>query len=183
MTRDERSAGASPGAARRPEETEYAPYYGRYISQVPEGDIREILERQRAGALAFLGGIPEARADARYAPDKWSIKEVVGHVSDCERVFAYRILCIGRGDQTPLPGFEQDDYARRGNFGRRTLRDLAAEFDTVRRASLSLLGGLDEESWARRGVANQKEVTVRALAYILAGHEAHHLQVIRAKYL
>jgi hypothetical protein len=130
-----------------------------------------------------LRGLTETQAATRYAPDKWSIKELIGHIIDGERVFAYRLLCFARQDQTPLPGFEQDDYVRAGNFDNRQWSDLVEEFELVRRANLSLLRSLDEEAWMRRGTANDDEVSVRALAYIIAGHETHHMQILRTRYL
>ena len=167
----------------RPAATEYAPYYERYISRVPDGDLIELLERQLEDTLALLRAVPEERADARYAPGKWSIKEVVGHLSDTERVFAYRALRIARNDPTPLPGFDQDEYVRHGGFDARTLADLAAEFSAVRRATMDVFRYLDRDALSRRGVANGAEVSVRALAYIIAGHERHHGEVLRTRYL
>src|SRR5436309_7701629 len=113
----------------RPQPSEYAPYYGTYIDRVPAGDICQILENQLARTLAFLTKAGEGRAGYRYAPEKWSIREVVGHVIDTERVFAYRALCFARSERNPLPGFDQDDYVRAAAFETRTLKDLAAEFE------------------------------------------------------
>jgi hypothetical protein len=170
-------------APARPAQDEYAAYYEKYVSLVPAGDVVETLRRQLDETLALLGGIGEERADSRYAPEKWSIKELVGHVIDAERIFAYRALRIARGDQTPLPGFEQDDYIATGNFGARTLADLSEEFALVRRSTIELLRHLDEAAWLRRGTASDNEVSVRALAHILAGHEAHHVRILRERYL
>ncbi len=167
----------------RPEAGEYASYYGRYISQVPEGDVVETLERQIGETLALLGTVDEETAGRGYEPGKWSVKELVGHLSDAERVFAYRALRFARGDRTPLPGFDQDPYVLAGNFNARTLADVAEEFAAVRRATLRLLRSLDAEAWARRGVASDNEISVRALAYIIAGHEAHHVRILRERYL
>ena len=164
-----------------PQAGEYAAYYGRYISLVPGTDILTTLEEQRRGMLLLLSGRDEAEGDFRYAPEKWTAKEVLGHVCDTERVFAYRALRIARGDATPLEGFEQDDYVRHGPFAR-GVGDLIEEYIAVRRASLSLLRMLDEAAWMRRGVANKNEVTVRALAYIIAGHELHHRGILEEKY-
>jgi hypothetical protein len=162
---------------------EYAPYYETYISLVPEGDVVGILSRQLDETLALLRNVPATREDFRYEDGKWSIKEIVGHITDAERIFAYRALCVARGDRSPLPGMDQDEYMRGANFASRRLGDLSAEFEYVRRSTLSLLRHLDEEAWLRRGIANDKEVSVRALAYILAGHEAHHVKVLRERYL
>ena len=169
-------------APARPEADEYAPDYERYVSQV-EGDVLETLERQGAQTLALLGGLSEDAAGSRYEPGKWSVKELVGHVIDGERVFAYRALRFARGDATPLPGFDQDPYVAAANSDARTLASLAEEFGHVRAATLALLRSLDPEAWARRGTANDAEVSVRALAYIIAGHEAHHVRVLRERYL
>ena len=167
----------------RPGATEYAPYYEKYIALVPVGEVLATLSQQLDESLALLGGLSETQADSRYAPDKWSIKEVAGHVIDTERVFSQRALRFARNDQTPLPGFDQDEYVRSANFGNRQLSDLAYEFEQVRRATLCLFRSLDDEAWQRRGVANEAEVSVRALAYIIAGHATHHMQIIRARYL
>ncbi len=167
----------------RPEATEYAPYFGRYIAKVPDGPILDVLASGLRDTLALLRAIPEERGDYRYAPDKWSVKEVVGHVIDGERVFAYRALRFARNDATPLPGFEQDDYIPAGNFGARTLRDLADELEAVRQSTLHLFRHLDDAALLRGGVASGNPVTVRALAYIIAGHEAHHRAILREHYL
>jgi hypothetical protein len=170
-------------SAMRPDAGEYAPYYEKYISLVPAGDVVETLSGQLDETLTLLRGLSEAQGHSRYAPDKWSVKEVVGHVIDTERIFSYRALRFARNDQTPLSGYEQNDYVSAANFDRRPLSDIAAEFEHVRRATLALLRALDEEAWRRRGVANDNEVSVRALAYILAGHVTHHVQIIRTRYL
>jgi uncharacterized damage-inducible protein DinB len=167
----------------RPDESEYTPYFEKYVALVPEGDIVEILSQQGEETLALLRSIDEAHAGYRYAPDKWSIKQVVGHINDTERIFAYRALRFARGDSTPLPGYEQDDYARNGDFDARTLADLAAEFASIRAATVALLRSLDADAMHRRGKANDNEVSVRALAHIIAGHELHHVQVLRTRYL
>jgi len=170
-------------APARPDATEYAPYYEKYVSLVPAGDVVETLETQLVETLALLRGLSEERAGSRYEPGKWSVKELVGHLIDSERVFAYRALRFARGDRTPLPGFEQDDYVRGGNFDARPLAELAGEFESVRRATVALLRGLDAEAWQRRGTANESEASVRALAHIIAGHELHHRDVLRTRYL
>jgi uncharacterized damage-inducible protein DinB len=166
----------------RPQPGEYAPYYERYIALVPGEDILTTLDQQRRQTMLLLSGRNEEDGNFRYAPEKWSAKEVLGHVCDSERVFAYRALRFSRGDSTPLAGFEQDDYVRNGPFANRSLEDLIEEFIAVRRATLSLLRNLDEAAWMRRGVANKNEVTVRALAYIIAGHELHHRRILQEKY-
>ena len=167
----------------RPDATEYAPYYERYISLVKDGDILASLSQQMDETLTLLGSISEEQANFRYAPDKWSIKELVGHLIDTERIFSYRALRFARNDKTPLPGFDQDDYIRGASFDDYSLADLASEFEHVRRAGLSLFKHLDREAWKRRGAANDSEVSVRALAYIIAGHELHHMGILRSRYL
>ncbi|MDQ3585481.1 MAG: DinB family protein [Acidobacteriota bacterium] len=167
----------------RPDAAEYPSYYSGYISLVPEGQIVETLSRQLDATLSLLRGISDVQSGSRYAPGKWSVKELVGHIIDSERVFAYRALSFARGDQTPLPGFEQDDYVKGGNSDECLLRDLAEEFEHVRRANLLLFRQLKGDAWLRRGVANNGEISVRALAYIIAGHELHHLNILRTKYL
>jgi uncharacterized damage-inducible protein DinB len=166
----------------RPEPGEYDEYYERYISRVPEGDILNTLDAQRRQMLLLLSGRDEADGDFRYAPGKWTAGEVLGHVCDTERIFAYRALRIARGDQTPIEGFEQDDYVKNGPFGREPLSEIIEDYIAVRRASLTLLRNLDETAWMRRGIANKKEVTVRALAYLIAGHELHHRRILEEKY-
>src|SRR3979490_871186 len=166
----------------RPLPGEYAPYYDRYISLVADNDILTTLDEQRRQTLLGLSGRSEADGDFRYAPEKWSAKEVLGHVCDTERVFAYRALRIARADATPMEGFEQDDYVRNGPFANRSLADLLEDYIAVRRATFSLLRNLDEPAWFRRGIANKNEVSVRGLAYIIAGHELHHRRILEEKY-
>ena len=166
----------------RPEATEHAPYYGKYTALVPDGSIVDTLRTQRAETTALLAAVPADREEHRYADGKWSVKEVVGHLADGERVFAYRLLRFSRGDETPLPGFDENTYVPAGAFGARTLRSLAEEFRAVREATLRLLEGLDERALSRIGVASDNAVTVRALAWIIAGHERHHVALLRERY-
>jgi hypothetical protein len=168
---------------RRPGTSEYAPYYEKYVALVPDGDIQSVLRSQLDSSQALLRSASEERGDFAYAPGKWTLKEVVGHLSDAERIFAYRILRIARNDETPIEGFEQDGYVRYGPFRNSTLTSLAEDFASVRHSTLHLLRNLDGEAWLRRGVANKNEVSVRALAYLIAGHELHHMAVLRDKYL
>jgi uncharacterized damage-inducible protein DinB len=165
----------------RPDSNEYAPYYGKYISLVPEGDILVTLEKQLSDTLALLAP-READGDFRYAQGKWSVKEALGHVIDTERVFSYRAMRIARNDPTPLAGFDQDDYVKYGPFAQASLAALLEEFTSVRKASVALFRALDEAAWRRRGVASNNEVTVRALAYMIAGHELHHRGIFQQKY-
>ena len=166
----------------RPEPGEYAPYYDQYISLVTGTDILGTLDAQRRQTMLLLSGRDESEGDFRYAPEKWSAKEVLGHVCDTERIFAYRALRIARADQTPMAGFEQDDYVRNGPFARAPLAEMIEDYIAVRRATLTLLRNLDEGAWMRRGVANKNEVSVRALAYITAGHELHHRRILEEQY-
>lgn len=167
---------------RRPEATEYAPFYANYVSKVPGSDVLSVLESQRTQMLQLFAGCSERQGNFRYAPDKWTVKEVLGHINDTERIFSYRALRIARGDQTALPGFEQDDFVRNGAFGRRSIAELTDEFGAVRKASIILFRSLSEEVWDRRGVASQREVTVRALAFITAGHQMHHRAILEERY-
>ena len=167
----------------RPESSEYPPYAEGYISLVPNGSIVGILSQQLDETLALIKSIPDARHDWRYAEGKWSVKELIGHVIDSERVFAYRALRFGRGDSTPLAGFEQDDFVKGATFSERSLSDLAEEYEHVRRATISLFANFDEEALSRRGSANNSEVSVRALAFMMAGHERHHVEILRTRYL
>jgi hypothetical protein len=166
----------------RPEPGEYAPFYETYVSKVQGGDVIAQLESQRLQTAQFFAASTERDGNFRYAPGKWSIKEVVGHLSDSERVFGYRAMRIGRGDQTALPGFEQEDYVKNGNFGEQSLADLVAEFGLVRAATLALLRSFNAEAWGRRGIASDNPVTVRALAFIIAGHELHHREILKERY-
>ena len=167
----------------RPPSSEYAPYHAGYVASVPEGDIFEILSRQGTQFPEFLRSIGEGRGDYRYASDKWTVKEMIGHVNDTERVFAYRALRFARGDETPLASFEQDAYVPTGNFNARTLESLADEFAHLRAATLDLYYHLDTDALGRRGSASGFVVSVRAMAYVIAGHVAHHERVLREKYL
>ena len=168
---------------KRPQSNDYAPYYGKYVMLVPEGDFLEILETQLQDMKQLLEPLTDQQGDFCYARGKWSIKETLGHVNDAERVFAYRILCIARGDQTPLPSFEQDDYVKVSNASSRKLSDLLEEFSAIRRASIALIRSFDDASWLRRGTASGKEVTVLAIAFIIAGHALHHRNIFAEKYL
>ena len=167
---------------KRPAPTEYAESYANYISKVPGSDVLSVLESQRLQMLQLFAGRSERDGSFRYAPGKWTVKEVLGHITDTERIFTYRALRIARGDQTPLPGFEQEDFVKNAAFSDRTLAGLAEEFALVRSASLALFRSFPEEAWPRRGVASQKEVTVRALAFITAGHQIHHRIILEERY-
>jgi hypothetical protein len=167
----------------RPQPGENAPYYDRYISLVPGNDVLGAFDEQRRQMLLLFSGRSEDDGNLRYAPEKWSLKEVLGHINDTERIMSYRALRISRGDPTPIEGYEQDDYVRNAPFARRPLADLIEDYIAVRRATISLFRNLDEAAWTRRGIANKNEVSVRALAYLIAGHELHHRKIIEVKYL
>jgi len=166
----------------RPAAAEYASYYARYIDKVPEGDLLRTLENQARETQALLAGLSDAKALHRYAPGKWSIKEVIGHVTDTERVFSYRALRFARADATALPGFDENAWVPPGKFDARSLKDLAAELDAVRRATIALFRGLDAAALARRGTANDNAVSVGAIAWIIAGHERHHVALLHERY-
>lgn len=167
----------------RPERNEYVDYYHAYVGKVPDGDILEILEQQRDVFTEFLSGIGEEKANHRYAPEKWSVKGVAGHIIDVERVFAVRALAFARCDKTPLPSFEQDDYAAQANFDERPIADIIDEFRAVRAATLTLFRSFRDEYWTRTGTASGFEFSTRAIPYILAGHLKHHKMVIEERYL
>ncbi len=167
----------------RPADSEFLLYYGQYIQLVGDGDVVNSLEKQVGDTLAFLAKIPESRRGFRYAPDKWSINEVVGHMIDTERVMSHRALRFARNDKTPLPGFEQDDYVPAAKFDDYPLSDLAREFAAVRKATCYLFRHLSDDASRRTGMANGAEISVRALAYIIAGHELHHRKVLLDRYL
>lgn len=170
-------------SATKPAKSEFLPYYEKYIALVPDGDVISTLTSQMSDTQALLNGLPASVATYRYAPEKWSVNEVIGHLIDSERIFAGRALRFARNDPTPVPGFEQDDYVRNSTFDVYPLAELASELETVRQSTIFLFRHMDEEAWTRRGVANNAEVSVRALAYIIAGHELHHREVLRTRYL
>lgn len=169
--------------AQRPGADEYGPGVADYIARVTDDeDIQAVLSSQLDLVVARLNDIPEARGDYRYAPGKWTIKEVIGHLSDAERVFSYRGLRFGRGDSTPLPGYEENDYVPAMQAGRLALSDLVGEWADVRRATIALFRTLPSSSWDRRGIASNQQISVRALAYAIAGHVRHHLEVLDSRY-
>lgn len=166
----------------RPNEQEYDPYFERYVSLVPEGDFLELLGMQTQETRAFFEKLSEETANYSYAPGKWSIKEVLGHIMDTERVFAYRTLCIARGEQQPLPGFDQNTYAAGAAYDRIPLSNVVQHYTALRVSTFFLFEQIPDEAWTRTGISNQKPISLRSLAYIIAGHERHHLQVISEKY-
>ncbi len=168
---------------RRPDPREHDPYYGLYVDQAPDGDILQILDQELAATATMLGGLSEEQSQFRYAEDKWTIRELVGHLIDTEWTFAYRGLCFARTDPAELPGFDQDLWARASNAGDQPLVDLLATFASVRQSSLAIFRGFEPEVWARTGVANGCSFSVRTMPYILAGHEIHHRKVLAERYL
>jgi DinB superfamily len=167
----------------RPDASEYIPYYERYIGLVPDGAIVDILARQFEEYGSFYRGIGDAQAGHRYAPGKWSIKQVMGHVIDTERIFNYRALSVSRGEKQTLPGFEQDDYVAAANFDDRRLGDLVDELAQVRAASITLFQHMTDEMLSRRGSAWRGEITARACGFLIAGHERYHVKQLRERYL
>jgi len=168
--------------ADRPAASEHAEYYGRYIVQLPDGDVLEMMRAGLREVEALLGGLSEEQALHRYAPGKWSVKEVVGHMLDVERIFAYRALRIARGDKTPIPGFDQDEYVKVANYDGRPLASFLAEYRHLREANLELFGSFDQDALMRQGTASGYAFTARALVWIIAGHERHHLTGFRQDY-
>ena len=170
-------------SAVRPQPGEYADFYAGYVDAVPEGQILGILERQLEQTLAVWRRFGESRADHRYETGKWSVREVAGHVVDTERLFSYRALAFARGDQSPIPGMDQDDWVAAADFDRRRLESIAEEFRHLRLSNLALFGSFDEETLMRRGTASDCEFTVRAMLWIMAGHERHHRRILEERYL
>ena len=168
---------------RRPDPSEYDAYYGRYIDLVPEGDILDILEREMVTTQALLASVPPEKEEYRYAPGKWSVREVVGHLIDAERTFAFRCIWVARGAVDPQPSFDQEAWARTSNAGTRRLVALAEEWITLRRDAILLFRGLDEEATGRTGIASGKSFTARTFPWIIAGHELHHRALLERDYL
>ena len=167
----------------RPLDGEYNPYYGNYIGRVPEGsDILELLASEPDMLRDLVSGVSDQQANVRPAPGEWSIKEVVGHITDTERVFAYRTLRFARGDTVALPGFDQDEFVKGTDFNRRTLADLVEEFTLQRRANLILIKSLTDEETARVGAASGTPMSARAAIYVLGGHVLHHVESLKTSY-
>lgn len=167
----------------KPQPSEYDPYYETYVSLVNETNIADVLAAQTAELKELISPLPESKGEYRYADGKWSIKEVLGHLIDGERMFAYRILRVSRGDETPIEGFEQDGYIENAHSNDRTFGDLLEEFDLLRRANLLMLKMYDDAAWQRIGTANNVKISARALAYIMAGHIRHHISILQSRYL
>lgn len=167
----------------KPESTEYAPYYERYISLVGEDDIRDAFAAQPDELRSALSGVGDSNGSFAYANGKWTIKQLLSHIIDGERIFGYRMLRISRGDKTPIEGFEQDDYIETSNANNRSFQDLLDEFDHERKANVLLLNNLDETALRRVGTASDNPVSARAIANIMTGHVRHHLSILKERYL
>jgi uncharacterized damage-inducible protein DinB len=165
----------------RPDTSEYSSSLETYIRRVPDGDIVELLEQQIEDTLAFVRPLSEREASSRRKPAEWNIKEVLGHLCEAERILSCRALRFARADTQPLPGWDQDDYMRESNFCERTVKDLAQELEHLRCANVALFRSFTAEALSRRGKADGKDVSVRALLFVLAGHERHHLEQMRQR--
>lgn len=174
---------ADRGARRRPEASEFAPFYAHYVSLVPEDDSVAAMRSQLAATTAFFEGLPVDRADFRYAPGKWTLRQVLRHMVDTEWIFSARAMHFARGIVGPLPGMEQDDVAKVADCGARDWPAMIGEYRALRSAAIAFFDGLDADAWNRTGVASGNTFTVRALGHIIPGHERHHLAVIRERYL
>lgn len=177
------TATAAAASIARPQSDEYYEYYQQYVSKVPEGDLISLLREQALDTVTMLQGLSPSQADHAYAPGKWTVKQVIGHIIDAERVFVYRAMCFARRDATALPPFDENSYVDNANFQSRTLADLLEELQLVRAATIQFAKTLDVESLTNRGTASGRSVTVRALLYIVAGHERHHANLLRERYL
>lgn len=166
----------------RPQQTEHVAYFTKYIDLVPDGDLLAVLDAQHRETQRLLAPLSPEQARYRYADGKWSVTEVVGHLADTERIFAYRALRFARGDSTPLPGYDENGYTPAGRFDDRSLGDVLGEFTAVRGATIALFRGLPPDAFQRSGLADGKAVSVRALAYIIAGHERHHVNLFKTRY-
>lgn len=167
----------------RPLKNDYAEYYHKYVSELQDDKILEILEKQLNENLELFRSISEEKANYRYAEGKWSIKELLGHMIDTERIFAYRALCLARGEKQSLPGMEQDDYVKEAEFDKQQFTNMVKEYELVRKSNLQMFKTFSEKELNRRGVASNNVVTVLAILFIIAGHERHHIKVLKDKYL
>jgi len=167
----------------RPNQGDYSDYYNSYVNLIEGDDIINILYKQNKETQDILNSFSEHKGNYRYADGKWTVKEVVGHLIDTERVFAYRALCIARGEKKSLPGFEQDDYVTEGNFNRRELFELNYEFRLLRESNLLLFKSFTPEMLKQKGFANESSISVLAILFIIAGHELHHIKVLQEKYI
>ncbi len=166
----------------RPKENEYAPFYAGYVGRVPEKEILEALREQPKALKRIADSLTADKERFRYAPDKWSVRELFGHLVDAERFFGHRAFCVSRGDKNPLPGWDENEYVAGSSYDARPLAELVKDFSLLREANSRLFESLDAATWPREGVANGAKVTVRALAYIMTGHARHHLAVLKERY-
>ena len=166
----------------RPAEHEYAPYFARYIALVPETDILSVLEHQIADIESAAAAVAAEQEQFRYGPDKWSVRQVFGHMTDAERVFGYRSFCISRGEQAPLPAFDENAYVEKSAYHGCALSELVRELVLMRQANLVFLSRLTGEEWMRTGTASSKTISVRAIAYVMAGHIRHHMNMLSTRY-
>lgn len=166
----------------RPSPAEYAPYYQSYIDQVNETDIMQVLRSELDDLDVLLGNVPAEQETYAYADGKWTIRQIVGHLIDGERVFGYRALCIARGEKQNLPGFDENEYMTTAPYNAIELEDLLSELRLVRLSNIAMFRSLDDAAWERTGTANANDVTVRAIAFIMAGHLRHHMNVLRERY-
>jgi len=167
----------------KPNLEEHAPYFSLYIDKVPDIDIINALEMQADSFSKLLIGISEEKSRYRYSPGKWSIKELTGHILETERIMAYRALCISRNEKISLPSFDQDEYIRHTDYSKITMKGLLEEFDLLRKSNILMFKNFTEEMCLRIGIANQKPISVRALAYVIYGHVQHHMNILQEKYL
>ena len=167
----------------RPEHDDYPEYYDRYMVLVEGEDIVETLKNQLQTSGKFFDSITEEQGSIAYADGKWKVKEVIGHVIDTERIMAYRALAIARGEKQSLPGYEQDEYVANAGFTKRNLKDLIEEYKTLRASNIVLFNSFDEKDLRKKGNANQSEISVLSLAFIIAGHELHHIKILQERYL
>ena len=166
----------------RPSATDYAPSHAAYVDLVPEEEILEVMERQTVDTQKVLSSLDDTRASHRYAEGKWSIKQVLGHLVDAERVFGYRAMAIARGEKNPLPGFDENEYVDHASFDTWKLGDLVEAYALMRRSNVLFFRNLADEAWDRRGVANDSPVSVRGIAWVIVGHERHHRAVLHERY-
>ena len=166
----------------RPQPDEYGDFYEDYINLIDEPNVIQSLIRQGQKVYTIIRQLTDDEANHRYADEKWSVKEVMGHLVDTERIMAYRALCISRGEQTALPGYNHESYVEQGNFDQRSLQSLSTEYDALRNANISMFSSFSKKQTLRKGTANEVSVSVRALAFIIAGHEKHHLNILEEKY-
>ncbi|WNS76299.1 DinB family protein [Bacillus sp. DTU_2020_1000418_1_SI_GHA_SEK_038] len=166
----------------RPDINEYPAYYSAYVNLVPDGEMIVLLNEQLKATVNAIKGVTEKQAQFQYDSNKWTVKEVIGHLADTERIMAYRILCIARGETSPLPGFDDNLYVQNGSFNQLSMEDLLKNFSIVRQSTIVLLKSLDPDAWLRKGNANGSEITVRAVASIIAGHELHHRNILQERY-